>query len=715
MACSPSAQPKAALRPSSRYNRGLQALAIIFAAAFTLAASYALGSHLLRDNTTDPGLRIVCGAALLSTAVFACCAAGLAWPASFLVLGLAGLALVKLPDKRPVLFDRRWWLLLAPFVLLYLSNAMAPEISFDGSRYHLGLVARYLREHGFHAVHDNFYAALPAGVEMLYLFAFAFGRHSAAAVVHFGLLLALAWQMFAWARRAGYPLAGICAAVLVFLSPIVGVDGTSAYNDVAVAAIAFSLFHALWLWQEQRSTRLLAAIGLLAGFAFAAKYTAGLAVPYALGCVAWKSRRRWRDAAIVAGFAALVISPWMLKNCLWYGNPLAPFFNQWFPNPYVTVSFEREYRSQLTHWAGADGIIGPVLFLAPLGLVAARWSVGRQLLLAAAGFGLPVFANASPRFLIPALPFFALAMCLVLARTPRLAIGVVAVHAVLSWPPVLRRYCRADAWHLNKVTYREALRIKPEEGFLESNLPLYGAARLLERVTQAGATIFTQTPIPEAYTTRHVQTAYQSAGNIMSRDILWSGFVPEHAPTQWLRFRFPRQPLRGVRVVQTATAPGTWRIHEIRVFDGGSPLSRNGWSATAHPFPWGADAVLDGRPASFWRSGDTLGAGQTVELRFAAAAPTDTVLVEAAPDQLASRLRLEAPDGHLLAGAPEVQDVPLPADMRRAAASELRRRGIDYLLVMDGEFGADDLRARAGEWGIREVGEYKGARVYQLP
>ncbi|HTQ54327.1 MAG TPA: glycosyltransferase family 39 protein [Bryobacteraceae bacterium] len=691
----------------------MQALSIIFGAVFTLAVSYALGSRLLREAATDPGLRVVCGGAILSTLVFACCATGLARPATFLVLGFGALAFSKLPGKRPALFDRRWWLVLAPFVVLYLSNAMAPEISFDGSRYHLGLVARYLREHGFHPIHDNFYAALPAGIEMLYLFAFAFGRHSAAATVHFGLLLALAWQIFAWARRAGYPLAGMCAAALVFLSPVVGVDGTSAYNDVALAAIAFSLFHALWLWDEQRSSRLLAAIGLLAGFAFAAKYTAALAVPYAVGWVAWKSRRRARDLAIVAGLAALVIAPWLFKNWLWYRNPLAPFFNQWFPNPYVTVSFEREYRSQFTHWNGADGVIGPVLFLAPLGLMALRSNTGRRLWMAAAVFGVPVFANASPRFLIPALPFAALAMCMVLARIPRLAVALVIAQAVLSWPPVLRRYCRSDAWHLNKVTYREALRIKPEEGYLESNLPLYGAARLVERLTPAGATVFTQTPIPEAYTARHIQTAYQAAGNIMSRDILWSGFVPEHAPTRRLLFRFPRQPLRGIRLVQMATATGTWSIHEVRAFDADRELPRDGWSASARPFPWGSEAMLDGRLASFWRCGDTLRAGQTAEIEFHTIQPTDTVVVEAAPDQPELRLALNSLDGRLLAAAPEVQDVPLPFGMRRAAAAELHRRGIDYLLVMDGEFGADDLKT--ADWGIRQVGEYKGARLYQLP
>ena len=56
------------------------------------------------------------------------------------------------------------------------------------------VVARYWREHGFHPIVWNLYASLSEGAEMLFLFAFAFGRHSAASMVHFAFLLALAWQ-----------------------------------------------------------------------------------------------------------------------------------------------------------------------------------------------------------------------------------------------------------------------------------------------------------------------------------------------------------------------------------------------------------------------------------------------------------------------------------------------------------------------------------------
>ena len=46
---------------------------------------------------------------------------------------------------------------------------------------------------------------------------------------------------------------GICAAVLMFASPLAGKDATSAYNDAALACVAFTLFSLLQAWDEERS------------------------------------------------------------------------------------------------------------------------------------------------------------------------------------------------------------------------------------------------------------------------------------------------------------------------------------------------------------------------------------------------------------------------------------------------------------------------------
>ena len=154
----------------------------------------------------------------------------------------------------PIFWSWLFGLVFAIYSVLYFFNAMAPEMSPDGIAYHLGLVSRYLRAHGFERITTNMYANLSQGIEMLFLFAFAFGRHSAAALTHFAFLVALAWSMLCYARRFGFPVAGICGALLVFVSPVVGLDGTVAYNDVATACIVFTAFYLAQIWAAANSS-----------------------------------------------------------------------------------------------------------------------------------------------------------------------------------------------------------------------------------------------------------------------------------------------------------------------------------------------------------------------------------------------------------------------------------------------------------------------------
>ena len=131
------------------------------------------------------------------------------------------------------------------FTLQYFFHAWAPEISPDGSGYHLGYVSEYLRMHGFERITTDMYAAFSQGTEMLFVPAFAIGQNSAAALVHLTFAAALAMLLFAYGLRLGKPWVGAAAAFLVYASPVVGIDASSAYNDLAVAAVVFSTFY--WL------------------------------------------------------------------------------------------------------------------------------------------------------------------------------------------------------------------------------------------------------------------------------------------------------------------------------------------------------------------------------------------------------------------------------------------------------------------------------------
>jgi hypothetical protein len=714
----------------------VQALAILFGAAFTAASAMACGAIVLRDSSRDPGIRFVVGAAVLSLVVFGLCCLDWAYPAVFLVVGAVAIAFGRAPAPRFARPEMPRILLLffLLFLILYFFNAMAPETSPDGAAYHLGLVFQYFRWHGFHPITWNLYALLSQGVEMLFLFAFAFGRHSAAAMVHFAFLLALAWQMLSYGRHVGFPTAAACGALLVFASPVVGIDATSAYNDVAVAAIAFTLFYLLRIWDTGRSPRLLFAIGIVAGFGFATKYTAWTGVVYALAVVVWKSRRA-RDLAIVTVPTTLLMAPWLVRNWLWVRNPLAPFFNNIFQNPYISQYFEAGYRHDMavydipSRWqipmevtvhGGLTGILGPVFLLAPIAVLAARRAEGRHLLLAALVFGANYFSNIGTRFLIPPLPFVALAMMLAVRAAPRLAIGIAVVHAVLSWPPIISLYAVPRGWHLFKVPYRDALRIKPEAEYLSSHLIFVDEERMLEKDTLPGSTIFMYRPIPEAYTSRRILVGWQSTGSQISGLILQTACDPQMQPTWRVRFAFPGQTLRAVRLVQVASANDLWNIHELRIFDGARELSRDpAWRLTADPYPWGIQDAFDNSLITMWRSGEALRPGMRVEVDFHRDERADAVVMEAAPDQAGLRLKLEGQDESgvwkPLDDAPQVYDAPAPLGLRRAAAHELKRRGIDYILAFDDERETEDLRRNPALWGVRLAGETRQARLFQLP
>ncbi len=707
----------------------MTALTILFGAAFTVAVSMALGGR-LAGETRDPGIQFVAGAAVLSMAVFALCCAGLVYPLVFLAGGAGVVAWgLRVPRAKLSWRDRTaehylLFLVVAFYFILYFFNSMAPESSFDGAGYHLGLVARYLREHGFHPITWDLYASLSEGAEMLFLFAFAFGRHSAASMVHFAFLLALSWQVFAYGRRLGFPMAGACAALLVFASPVVGVDGTSAYVDVALASVVFTLFHLLQIWEETSSRRLLVVIGLVAGFAYAVKYTGWPAVPYALAVVGWRSRKV-RDVLTVGACAAPMVLPWMVKNAIWMQNPLAPFFNHWFPNPYVTAVFEDIYRQnnstyglsslwqipiQVTTLGHLDGLLGPVLLLAPLALWSLRRKEGRRLLLAAAVFGMNYFSIIGARFLIPVLPFVALAMMLALASVPRLAVALVVVHAVISWPTLVSKYCSPDAWHLSRVPWRQALRIKSADEYLEKNMFFYGVARMVDRNTPPEATVFTYRPIPDSYTSRRILVNWESEQNQIAGVMIQAASYPSEAPNWRIRFAFPRQELTAVRLVTMNSGRVQWRIHEADVVDSDRPVALRTTAETAD--------ALDGNPITFWRAGEFLAPGQRFEMNFRQKEPADSVSIDTSLDQRDVKLKLEGRDTpgawRMLSDTPEAHEEPGP-DLRHAAIEQLQRRGIGYLLSFENEGETRDLRQHAELWGIREVAHNKDARLYQIP
>jgi len=731
------------------------ALLIVFGAVVTVACSYALGRVLIdrlgvrlyREEETL--ISFVSGAACLHLIVFALMCAQLAYTGVFLAVAaiiliggwLHGAFRRKTAPRLPALPPLWKWIFVGVYTIyaiLYLSNSMAPEMSPDGSAYHLGLVSRYLREHGFSRITTNMYANLTQGIEMLYAFAFAFGRHSAAATVHCVFTLSLPLLMMAHARRYGFTGAGVGGALLFLCSPVVGVDGTTAYNDIAVVTVVFSMFSLLRIWADEKQPGLIVVIGLLAGFCFATKYTAALAIPFAaiyLLWKSWRSRTPWlRPLLIFSACVALMAVPWAAKNWIIIGNPLSPFFNKWFPNPGVTISFEQEYIERMRHYgdpksywdvpldltvhgAMLAGMLGPVFLLTPLAIFAVRFREARPLLLAALVFASPYVNNIGTRFLLPALPFLSLSIAIVLARIKFVLPAVVVLHGIISWPHVLAKYCSPYAWRLERVPIAAALRITPEERYLKERFWGYPFARMLEDHVPPGEKVFSFGGVPEAYTSREVLTGYQAAFNNNLSEMIWMGLFPDTAPVLRSQFNFAPQSFRHLKLVLAKPSAEQWSIAEFRIFHKKEEVERSPeWRMRVRPNPWDVQLAFDNSLVTRWRAWEPPKPGTFMEIDLGAERTIDSVLLEQNKDQISAGVELHGRGAQgewkLISNKPEFSEAPKPRGLRRAAMDELRARGIRYVLAMPDDPALKDYRENRALWGLQQLSEHSGARLY---
>ena len=726
---------------------------LLFAAAFTYVVSLCAGKTLLGFlrvklfRSEEYFFGFVLGSAVLSTLVFSLTAAGLAYPGVFLATGLAIVALAvwcgahRFSVERLPPLPARWaigfGLLYSIFAILYLRSALLPEINPDAVAYHIALPARYLREHHFPPSQRDMMANLSEGIEMLFLFAFAFGKHSAGAMVHLVYTLVLPFGMLSYGRRKGLPIVGAAGALLVFMSPIVGKLSASGYIDVAVACVVFGVFYLLEIWRDDQSPSLLVAVGLLAGFCYAAKYTAGVAVPYALGIILFHRLRRrlplWRPVLVTALCALIVMTPYLAKNAIVIGNPFAPFANRLFPNPAMTVSLEQDYSKVMREWQGArlsqvpiqvtvrggllGGVVGPVFLLAPLALLALRYPVGRSLLLAAAVFLLPYFASIATRFLVPALPFVSLSLAYAVARWRTALPALVLVHAVLSWPRVVPRYC--DGWRLEHVDLKSVLRIQPEDDFLRSHLNDYAMGLEIEKYVPPGEPVFSLSGFQQAYQSHEIVVGWQSAFGDRLRTAVLTPVATEFHPSWHYRYEFAPRVVRKIRLLQQGSSENMiWSVTELRVFrqDIETPRAAE-WRLRVSHNPWEVQLAFDNNRVTRWTSGQTFSPGMWLELNFGKEESIDSVILECS-DQPGTRMRLEfesAPGRwEALAGDPVIEHRRSPTGLRSAAAATLKLNHVYWLLLNTQDRIAEDVSAHPEAWGLRPVASDGDWRLYRF-
>jgi hypothetical protein len=694
---------------------------VIAGAAITIAAVWCAGRAVA--PRLPPSVSFGVGAASVSYGVFALMLmhhAGLRTLTALLLVaiaaGLAASGRISLPGP-----PRLPLVVCAPFAIWYLINAMAPESQADANVYHLMPAVDSLRYGGFSKT-ISFYDRLPHAFEMLYVPAWRIGGSSAAKLVHFAFFLTSTALIVRIADRLALPrMAGPIAAAIYFCTPIVAVAGTSGFNDAAL--VYFSLAAVLLAMEDKPVYA-----GLIAGFCYAVKMTGLIAVPVTLAFFLW--RRQWRSTAICGTAAAVILCPWMIRNYVQTGNPLAPFLNTWFPNPYFYAITEQTLTESLRNYGVSfwqrfpelltgsrlQGVIGPAFALAPLGLLAARRRSGLLLVALAAAFSLPWWMNAGARFLMPAIPFVALAVC---SAVPfQAAAAILLLHAITSWPTAVPLYS-PRVLQLKDFPLGAALRLETEQEYVNRTSPEYRYVKMVEEHTPQEARIFDLTGAHVVYANRTYLGFWSSS--LSTRLLEGMEFArTKGAPLlEATVAKFEPQLVCGIRIVQTAIRTQPWNLNSVDLMIGRNRIEeRSGWQVKASTNVWDTPLAFDSNMVSRWSTRRSAERGDFVQVDLSIPVRADSLQVLWPMEDHSSQMRVDICAGGTWRTLPARTMVGPELNLRPAAVEMLRKSGITHILTPASYEGigilGDRLVNEAGDWNLEVLANLDAVYLLRL-
>jgi Dolichyl-phosphate-mannose-protein mannosyltransferase len=214
-------------------------------------------------------------------------------------------------------------------------RALTPPWAIDEVIYHLPATKSFVEAGRIYPLYHRPLGNMPFLVHMIYALCLLVEADTAARLFSLLLTLITAIALYAFCRRFLTRQVGL-VALFGFLSASMVVEvGISTRIDVSLAGMLFLATYAMIVYLESRKTGWLIASGILSGFSLGIKLNAALW----LGCLGLMFlvesliRRRTtiaelaRNTLLYAAIALAVSSPWLIKNLIWFHNPIYPFIS----------------------------------------------------------------------------------------------------------------------------------------------------------------------------------------------------------------------------------------------------------------------------------------------------------------------------------------------------------------------------------------------------
>jgi hypothetical protein len=236
------------------------------------------------------------------------------------------------------------------FVLLVVAIvilASTPPVSRDALTHHLAIPKLYLKHGAIYEIPYAKFSYYPMNLDLLFMIPLYFGNDIIPKFIHFAFALLTSGLIFRYLKKYSELPYAILGVVFFLSIPVIVRLSITVYVDLGLIFFSFAALMYFFKWIETDfKLKSLVASAICCGIALGTKYNALLCFFLLTLFIVFVYARLSETTtanqvkAIVYGavfmlIAAIVFSPWAIRNLKWTNNPFYPLYNSWF-NPTKT-------------------------------------------------------------------------------------------------------------------------------------------------------------------------------------------------------------------------------------------------------------------------------------------------------------------------------------------------------------------------------------------
>jgi len=249
-------------------------------------------------------------------------------------------------------------LFLSLFVVLNFIISFSPPWNHDALAYHLAVPKIYIENHKIIYIPYIIFSNFPSLIDMISMMGLLLSSSILSHLFAYALSVTLVLSIYSFCKKFFNTRIAILASLIFYSFPMVIEFVSTAYIDIQLALFIFLSIYGLFMHFHSKKNSWLYLSAIFIGFAISSKIFGVLAfigiiilLAYNLFLMLAKKEINFQDVffkiLVFCLIAFIITMPWLVKSYFFTGNPVWPFFNEFFGGKNWDVEYEKYSKNEI--------------------------------------------------------------------------------------------------------------------------------------------------------------------------------------------------------------------------------------------------------------------------------------------------------------------------------------------------------------------------------